>query len=141
MSEEFYLRLEIPVVAPDTPTTVSSQLKRAISKAAVDSDVEKVIARGKVEPTFEQRLPTKEEVELSIAILTFVIHEAPTAWPHLKAFLEYLGARLKKTTPIKINVHIIIGSKKVHVEGLTPGDAFKLATKECEMYLLPPTKG
>jgi len=141
MSELFELRLEVPFVPPDNSAIVSSRLKEAISKAAVDSGVEKVVAEGKLEPTFGQRLPTKEEVDIVLAILAFTIEQAPKAWPHLKAFLEQLWARLQKATPIAIKADITIGKKKVHVEGLTPDDAIKVITKEYEVYFQPRSQG
>ena len=141
MPELFELRLEVPVIAPDKSVIVSSRLKDAISKAAVDSGVEKVVAEGKLEPTFGQLLPTKEEVDIILAVVGFTIQQAPTAWPHLKAFLEQLWGRLQKTTPIAIKADITIGKKKVHVEGLTPDDAIKFITKEYEVHFKPRPQG
>ena len=141
MPELFELRLEVPVFAPDKPAIVTSRLKEAISEAAADSGLEKVVAEGKVEPTFGQLLPTKEEVDIILAVVGFAIQQAPTAWPHLKVFLDQLSARLHKTTPIKIKADITIGKKKVHVEGLTPDDAIKFITKEYEVHFKPRPQG
>ena len=141
MPEPFELRLEVPVIAPDKPAIVTSRLKEAIREAAVDSGVGKVVVEGKLEPTLGQLLPTKEDVDIILAVVGFAIQQAPTAWPHLKVFLEHLQARLQKTTPTKIKADIAIGKKKISVKELTPDDAFKLITKEYEVHFKPRPQG
>jgi hypothetical protein len=141
MAELFELRLEVPVIVPDKPAIVTSRLKEAIGEAAVDSGVEEIVVEGKLEPTLGQLLPTKEEVDVILAVVGFAIQQAPTAWPHLKVFLEQLQARLHKTTPIKIKAEITIGKKKISVKELTPDDTFRLITKEYEVHFKPRPQG
>lgn len=142
MPELFELRLEVPVFAPDKSAIVSSRLKEAISEAAVDSGVEEIVVEGKLEPTFGQLLPTKEEVDIILAVVGFAIQQAPTAWPHLKAFLEQLRARLQKATPgAEIKGEITIDKKKIRFEGFTDEDTIKVITKEYKVYFQPRSQG
>ncbi len=141
MEELFELRLEVPVIAPDNYTTVSSHLKEAISEAAIASGLERVIEKGKLAPTFEQRLPTKEEVELILAVVAFAIREAPKAWPYLKAFLEQLRTRLRKVTQKEIKAKINIAGKELIVKGLTSDDSIEFITEKYEVHFRPHSQG
>lgn len=138
MPELFELRLEVPFVAPDNAAIVSSRLKEAIGRAAVDSGVEKVVVEGTLEPTFGQSLPTREEVGFVLAVLSFAIQVGPIAWPHLKAFWENLQTRLQKTSPgQRVTAHFRIDDKEVRVENFTKEDAIVVLTKEYEARFKP----
>jgi hypothetical protein len=138
MSASFELRLEIPFFAPDSPGAISDRLKQAINEAAIESDVGEIVKEGKVEPTFSQQLPTKEEVGMVLAVLTFVIEKGPLAWPYLKTFFDQLRARLQKTQKVStIKADITIDGKKIHLDGFTDEDTIKVITKEYKMFFQP----
>jgi hypothetical protein len=139
--EAFELELEVQVFRPDTVTSVQARLKEVIEEVFAASGLDALLRGQKPQLVFAQGLATKEGADTALMVLAFVLHEAPTAWPHLKAFLELLGTRLKKATPTTINADITIGKKKVHIEGMTPEDAIKVITKEYEVYFQPRRKG
>ena len=143
MPELFELRLEVPFVAPDNSAIVSSRLKEAIREAAVDSGVEKVVVEGTLEPTFGQSLPTKEDIGLVLAALSFAIQVGELAWPHLKAFLEKLQARLQKTSSgQRVTAHFRIDDKEVRFENFaTREDALVVLTKEYKERFQPRPQG
>ncbi|MFB0533710.1 MAG: hypothetical protein ACETWR_01885, partial [Anaerolineae bacterium] len=134
-------KLEVKAFRPDTVVSVQARLKEVIEEVVAASGLDTLLRGQEPELVFAQGLPTKEGVDIALMVLAFVLHEAPTAWPHLKAFLELLGTRLKKATPTTINADITIGKKKVHVKGLTPEDAIKVITEEYEVYFRPRPKG
>jgi len=139
--EAFELKLEVQAFRPDTGASVQARLKEVIEEVIVASGLDALLRGQKPQLVFAQGLPTKEGVDIALMVLAFALHEAPTAWPHLKAFLELLGTRLKKAAPTTINADITIGKKKVHIEGMTPEDAIKVITKEYEVYFRPRRKG
>ena len=139
--EAFELELEVPVFRPHTVGSVQARLKEAIEEVVAASGLDALLRGQEPQLVFAQGLATKEGVDTALMVLAFVLHEAPTAWPHLKAFLELLGTRLKKATPTTINADITIGKKKVHIEGMTPEDAIKVITEKYEVYFRPRYKG
>lgn len=130
MKEKFELRLEIPVLAPDTSQTVGNHVRQAILEAEAEAGLEEQL------PTFAQGLPTKEEIELIVAVLALV-KVGLEMWPEIRKFLRGLAARLGKTLPVKINAEVHIGEKKVKVEGLTPTDAIAVIIDEYEVHFRP----
>lgn len=139
--EAFELKLEVQAFRPDTVASVQAGLKEVIEEVVAASGLDALLRGQEPQLVFAQGLPTREGVDIALMVLGFVLHEAPTAWPHLKNFLELLGTRLKKAAPTTINADIAIGKKKVHVEGMTPEDAIKVITEEYEVYFRPRHKG
>lgn len=87
-------------------------------------------------PTFAQGLPTKEEIELIVAVLALA-KAGLDVWPEIRKFLRSLAARLEKTLPVKMDFEARIGGKKIRVKGLTPEDAVRVIVDECEVHLRP----
>jgi len=130
IDEGFELRLEIPVIAPDTPKTVSAYVHQAILEAEAEAGL------TEQPPTFAQGLTTKEQIELIVAALALV-KVTIEAWPEIRKFLRGLAVRLGKTLPVKMSFEASIGDKKIRVEGLTPEDAVCVLIDEYEVSLRP----
>ncbi|MCK4470842.1 MAG: hypothetical protein KAW49_03550 [Anaerolineae bacterium] len=134
MEEGFELRLEIPVIAPDTPETVGVYVRQAILEAEAEAGL------TEQPPTFAQGLPTKEEIELIVAVLALA-KVGIEVWPEIRKFLRSLATRLGKTLPVKVNAEVRIGDKTVKVEGLTPEDAVRVIIDEYEVHFRPRKRG
>ncbi len=137
----FQLRLEMEPVVPDTVASLQSRLRDTIDQVIAASGLDALLKGRQPQPTFAQPLPTPEGLEIVIAFLAFAVQVTPLAWPHLKAFLTQLGARLSQATPLTIKADITIGEKKVQVKGLTPEDAMRVITEEYEVYFQPRAQG
>jgi hypothetical protein len=133
MGERFELRLEIPVIAPDTPEAVGASVREAIMEAEAEAGLEEQ------PPTFAQGLPTKEEIELIVAVLALA-KVTVELWPEIRKFLRKLAARLGKTDK-KINAELRIGDKTVKVEGLGPEDAVQVLIDKYEVHFRPRKRG
>ena len=133
MGERFELRLEIPVIAPDTPEAVGASVREAILEAEAEAGLEEQ------PPTFAQGLPTKEEIELIVAVLALA-NVTVELWPEIRKFLRKLAARLGKTNK-KINAELRIGDKTVKVEGLGPEDAVRILIDKYEVHFRPRKRG
>jgi hypothetical protein len=129
MKEGFELRLEVPIIAPDTPQDVGAYIRQAILEAEAEVGFEEQ------PPTFAQRL-TKEELELIVAVLALG-KVSLEVLPKVVEFLRGLAARLEKNVPAKINAEVRIGDRKIKVEGLTPKDAAAVIIDEYEVYFRP----
>jgi len=133
MEERFELRLEIPVIAPDTPETVGTGVRQAVLEAEAEVGFEEQ------PPTFAQGLPTKEEIELIVAVLALA-KVTVELWPEIRKFLRRLAARLGKTNK-RISVELRIGDKTVKVEGLEPEDAVRVLIDKYEVHFRPRKQG
>jgi hypothetical protein len=133
MEERFELRLEIPVIAPDTPEAVGASVREAIMEAEAE------VGLGEQPPTFAQGLPTKEELELIVAVLALA-KVTVELWPEIRKFLRKLAAHLVKTNK-KINAELRIGDKTVKVEGLGPEDAVRVLIDKYEVHFQPRKRG
>jgi hypothetical protein len=134
MEEKFELRLEVPVIAPDTPESLGSYVRQAILEAEKEAGLPEQL------PTFAQELPTVEEVTVILKLIVAVLSLVKVSielWPKVRKFLRDLADRLEKKLPAKINAEVCIGEKKVRVEGLTPKDAITVIIDEYEVYFRP----
>ncbi len=127
MTEGFELRLEIPIIAPDTPETIGSHVRRAVLEAEVESGL------PEQPPVFAQGLPTKEGIALVTAVLALVKTGLET-WPVIHKFLHSLAARLDDDLPVKMNAEVRIGGKVIKAKRLSPGDAIRVISDECEVH-------
>ena len=133
MEERFELRLEIPVIAPDTPETVGAGVRQAVLEAEAEVGFEAQ------PPIFAQGLPTKEEIELIVAVLALA-KVSVELWPEIRKFLRKLAARLGKTNK-RISAELRIGDKTVKVEGLEPEDAVRVLIDKYEVHFRPRKQG
>jgi hypothetical protein len=133
MEERLELRLEIPVIVPDTPEAVGASVREAILEAEAEAGLEEQ------PPIFAQGLPTKEEIELIVAVLALA-KVTVELWPEIRKFLRKLAAYLGKTNK-KINAELRIGDKTVKVEGLGPEDAVRVLIDKYEVHFQPRKRG
>jgi hypothetical protein len=84
-------------------------------------------------------LPTKEEIELVVAVLALA-KVTVELWPEIRKFLGKLAACLGKTNE-KINAELRIGDKTVKVEGLEPEDAVRILIDKYEVHFRPRKRG
>ncbi len=134
MNEKLELRLEVPVIAPDTPETMGAHIRQVILEAEAEAGLEEQL------PVFAQRLPTADEVTEVLKLIVAVLSLAKVSievWPKIRKFLRGLADRLEKKLPATINAEVCIGDKKVKVEGLTPRDAMAVIIDEYEVYFQP----
>jgi len=146
MSKEFKLRLEVPFSPPDDRDVVVSRLKAAINEAVVESGIEAVTDDGKVKRTYGQELPSPDEVKEVIGLITAVVKLmvvlTPIVWPHIKAFIERLRAKMQHDpAAAKIRIDIIANGREIHLDGLTESDAFALFIGECEVIFQSRSEG
>ena len=136
MQPQIEIQFEIEPILPDRSSDIEVYFGTALKDAISTSSLHDALV-GEPKVTFEQSLPfTKEQIEIAIITIGFLLKESPTIWKRMQTFLDFLSARLSKKAPTKVSIRAKIDDRIISAS-VSPGDTIIVSTEGGELTFRP----